>query len=1093
MIKKASGKKQAIRLYNHASQFLAVVEDRGAVFLRLANVAMFLMILFSTSVTKADDLITKDKFHFSLPQQRADRSLTHVAEQANITLIFPFDKLKSHTAKAINGEYSVKAVLEQLLTGTGYEIVSMGSNGHLSIVLTKESLGGIEVMHKLNKIAATVMSMAAATTVATSVSAQQASTENESNVVLEEIVVQGIRSSLKKSSDIKRASKGIVDAITAEDLGKFPDINVAESLARITGVAVTRTRGGEGQFVTVRGLGEEFNAVTYNGRILATENNGREFSFDVIASELISGAEVYKSPTAAQGDGSLGGRVNIRTARPLDKLGFSAAASISTQYEELADEFGPRATAIISNTNEEGTFGFNASVSYQDRSVRTDVAESIFLLNNIQRDANGLLNIGLDQNGDGFNDTTGAVITNTDVRVNAFAPSVSFSDRERIGGTVALQFRPNDNTDILIDALYTNFDSPGRSFGYSYFPSAQVFTGTNAQINEFNQAVAFEIEPFALDLVSREQNGEAETVQLGFNIEQVINDRLTLTGDVSYSKADGNRDNFGSAAGSGTFYVVGFPEGPRLNFDASNGLTPNATIGAFNIANDPSTFRSVSEVTADDVRLHFARNDTVDVEDEILSFKGDGVYAFSETQTLKFGYDYINREKTNTSLNNVATQGATGGYRIPVALNSPDLVPNFLQTFDDSFLSTAPGNFPRVFPFFTVSDFERARADAGFAQELIPVFDPNRSSVVEEEVIGAYFEFDTDGQFGSLPYDFNFGVRFAYTDLTSQGSGGSLAQITQSFVSRDAGTGLFQANQDFTIDPASSARFQNDYFDVLPSVNFALDLSDSLKLRLGASRSLSRPTLTDLSTQFSITSNNPFGEQVVSANPLLEAIRSNNFDASLEWYGEAGNQLSAAIFYKDISDFVTSQVTTQSINVPRFVREPNGSITALGGTNIDFLVSSPQNGDTAEILGLELGGQYFFANGFGIAGNLTLTDSESVSGGRTTDLENISDVSWNASVFYEKDSISARLSVNSRSDYLIGQTVEGGLDEFGDDFTQVDLSVSYDVTDHLTVFFDGINVTNEEVIRISEFPNSRFLESFEENGARYVFGLRGNY
>lgn len=932
-----------------------------------------------------------------------------------------------------------------------------------------------------------------ATAIATALCVGAVSNALAQDAELEEIVVQGIRGSLQQAAEIKRNADGIVDAITAEELGKFPDINVAESLARVTGVAITRTRGGEGQFVTVRGLGEEFNAVTYNGRVLATENPGREFSFDVIASELISGAEVYKSPVASHGDGSLGGRVNIRTARPLDNPGFRAVTSLSGQYEELSEEWGPRATAVISNSFNNDTMGIVASISYQDRSTRSDVAESTFLLPNVQLDADGLFNVALDTDGDGLNDTTGAAITATNARYNGFAPSVAFSERERIGGTLAWQYQPNDETDILLDVLYTNFESPGTSYGWSYFPSAQVFTGTGGQVNAFNQVVGGTIEPFALDLVTRAQNGKAETIQFGANVERVVNDRWTLTGDASYSKSEGNRDNFGSAGGSGTFYVLGFPEGPSFTFDTSGGLSPNATIGAFNIANDPSTFTDLNSVTADDIRLHFARNDTIDVEDDILSLKGDAALDFSDGQVLKFGFDYVDREKNNLARNNVSTQGATGGYRIPVADSSPGLVGSILNTFNDNFLEDAPGNFPRAFPFFTVADFEQARADAGFAQQLVPVFDPNRSSIVEESVLGAYFQIDLNGELGSMPYDLNFGVRFAQTDLTSSGAGANIAQITESRVRRDATTGGFQADQSFTIDPAVSAQFENDYFDVLPSFNISLDLNDNVVLRLGASRSLARPTLTDLSTQFGITSNNPFGEQIASANPLLEAIRSNNFDASLEWYGDNGASLSAAVFYKDISNFVASRVTTEIITIPRFVIEPDLSETPLGPTPIDFLISSPQNGDTAEISGLELAGQWFFDSGFGVAGNVTFADSEATSDTRTTALENISDFSYNASVFYEDYGWQLRASVNHRSDYLIGQTTEGGLDEFADDFTQLDLSASYDFTDNITVFAEGINVTGEEVIRISEFVDSRFLESFEENGARFVVGARVSF
>jgi len=195
---------------------------------------------------------------------------------------------------------------------------------------------------------------------------------------LEEIVVTGIRASLERGLDVKRNSRQIVDSISAEELGKFPDQNVAESLQRITGVAITRSRGGEGRFVTVRGLGQAFNTLTYNGRKLATENEGREFSFDVVASELISAAQVYKTPDAAQGDGSIGGRVNIETLKPLDSPGRKVAFSAGGLYEDLSEETNVKLSGVFSDTWANDTVGFVASVAYSERDIRTDVAESIF-------------------------------------------------------------------------------------------------------------------------------------------------------------------------------------------------------------------------------------------------------------------------------------------------------------------------------------------------------------------------------------------------------------------------------------------------------------------------------------------------------------------------------------------------------------------------------------------------------------------------------------------------------------------------------------------------------------------------------------------
>src|SRR5687768_8308995 len=198
-----------------------------------------------------------------------------------------------------------------------------------------------------------------------------AQTEAAGGGGLEEVVVTGLRSSLQRSVEIKRSSIGAVDAIAMEDLGKLPDQNVAESLQRINGVTIERNRG-DGQFISVRGLGPQFNVVTLNGRTLATENVGREFSFDVLPSELISGANVYKSPQANLNGASIGATVDIRTVKPLEGSPFVAGGQLRTNYNDLADDYGPSASGLLSFRNDAGDFGVSLVASYEKRDLRVD-------------------------------------------------------------------------------------------------------------------------------------------------------------------------------------------------------------------------------------------------------------------------------------------------------------------------------------------------------------------------------------------------------------------------------------------------------------------------------------------------------------------------------------------------------------------------------------------------------------------------------------------------------------------------------------------------------------------------------------------------
>src|SRR3569833_3090361 len=186
------------------------------------------------------------------------------------------------------------------------------------------------------------------------------------------IVVTGIRGSLDKSVEIKRNSDVVLDSVNATELGRFPDSDVADSLQHITGITINRTTGGEGQYVSVRGLGSEYNITTLNDRTLATDDDGRDFAFDILPADVISGADVLKSPQAAAIEGSIGGTVNLRSARPFDHPGFHLAARAEGNYNDMSHYGGYKVSGFVSDTNSAGTLGFLLGVVYSDTKFRTD-------------------------------------------------------------------------------------------------------------------------------------------------------------------------------------------------------------------------------------------------------------------------------------------------------------------------------------------------------------------------------------------------------------------------------------------------------------------------------------------------------------------------------------------------------------------------------------------------------------------------------------------------------------------------------------------------------------------------------------------------
>src|SRR6202163_3178328 len=317
-----------------------------------------------------------------------------------------------------------------------------------------------------------------------------ATADAQSGDSLSAIVVTGIRASITSARAIKRDSQGIVDAIAPEDIGKLPDTNLAESLQRITGVSIDRS-GGEGEFITVRGFGPEFNTVLVNRRQIATatdpsQASGRAFSFDTLASELVSGVEVYKSSTAHLQSGGVGATVNIKTARPFDYSGFKFSGSADMNHDQNSGKSAPDASFLVSDLFADGKLGALLSGSYQKRYDELKAATT----------DGWIVHGGTPTSA--INGGAGVAKTATNPQGNLFVPQdfgsqEQFETRERIGGTVVLQYKPNDNLTLTSDTLYSRFTNTTdtRSYGHWFTASnlSNVVTDANGTATDMTQSV----------------------------------------------------------------------------------------------------------------------------------------------------------------------------------------------------------------------------------------------------------------------------------------------------------------------------------------------------------------------------------------------------------------------------------------------------------------------------------------------------------------------------------------------------------------------------------------------------------------------------
>lgn len=902
---------------------------------------------------------------------------------------------------------------------------------------------------------------------------------------VEIIEVRGIVSSLKRAMSDKKESLIVSDGIAAEDLGKFPDLNVAESLQRITGVSIDRS-GGEGQFVTVRGFGPQFNNVLVNGRQIATENPGREFSFDVLAAEMITGADVYKSMNATLQEGGIGSTINTSTARPFDIDGFRIAGSAKATYEDLNEETSPSASVLVSNTFADDTFGVLFAASHQKRKVDINSIGTAgwrpgITVSNIAGDVLAS-NIYIPRNMDHVSDE---------------------QERTRTNASLVLQYAPSDEVSITLDGFVSEFevDSQVHDLAAWYEPTRvgsvefDEETRTATYIDQVGGNAAS-------DFVESTRGSRNVSLQaFGLNVEWDIQDNLSAEFDLSTSNAENDTSN-----GDTYFSVIGV-----VNNYAS--ILENGRLRT-----DHDNFTSSSIPDASLGRAHvYAKEGDLD-EDEITELKADFEYLpDSDTFTsMRFGAYFQDREKRIQNFRH-GTQGFDlfglfGGYRVevPDGTLTPYTANNFFSGVADTWYTYDAAGF---FDVLETNTTMQAANDAtlgvptGTTAGIIALnngWTPTLQddfSIINEEVSSIYMDFVFEGELGDMPWTVNVGARYSETKTSVEGVELELTDIVATSDTTLFST-VFSDNSTPVVEGGS-------YANLLPSVNFKLDVQDDMVLRFSIYDSLTRPTLDQLSPVTTIGEPRLQNLTASGGNAGLKPFKSENWDISYEWYFGDASSFSLAYFNKEVDDFIISLLGNETIvlsdrenttdNICGNCAEddlPPGAVVAdeLIGVSEVFSVSRPQNGDTAEVNGFEIALTHVWDNGFGFTANATVVNSDAeidTSVSQTFALEGLGD-SQNLVLFYEKDAWQARLAFNNREAFL--QTLSNattGEPEFVDTYGQWDFSASYDIDENFTVFLEGINITGEETIKHGRFSNQITL--LQDTGARFALGVRASF
>ncbi len=897
--------------------------------------------------------------------------------------------------------------------------------------------------------------------------------------VAQDIVVTGIRASQRQSIDIKRNAINSVDAIASEDLGKLPDQNVAESLQRVPGITIDRNRG-VGNGVTVRGLGPQFNTVTVNNRVIATDGAGREFNFDILPSELISGANVFKSPQANINGASIGATIDIHTLRPLEqRTGLYGGGSLRANIDELGSKTTPSGAAYVTWKNPSGSLGVSLVGSYDERNERTDnffVGASSYprsfddgYYGQVSGGAGGLC-VGASGAGGctpRIDTSKVGLFRNVDMYHN-FINQVEFSNRKRIGLDGTVQFKPTNNLLFTLDGLYSHDDEHYHSSGIAPdfsggtlvrqvvsggTDTTEIVGGQSRTVHVGGTATSESFHDGTVDVVVEDRPAKSTTYLFGFNAKWDSGPfSVALDLDTTKAKYDNAQALFTTSRLKHLDYTYDRNTGsPLASFTVSSPTYPDA---------------------ATDVNhrlAHYMQSEGQILEDTINEAHLDGAYNGAQV-TVYGGVGYSARTKTTT------------GFTEPNACaycGSDVLVPSsvFSPTSYNFFGGAAGGNTANWVDYNAQNLFQtmiglNSTADPALhSGNLLPIVrDPAASSSVKEKVALGYLMFEFKGNLGTLPFAVNTGVRIEDTDFTSNGAGQTVLSA------KPNGTG----QNVIVLSGLTPLSFKGHYTDILPSLNARLTITPKLVFRTAASRVISRPTLTDLSPAQTITSN-PGNERITHGNPNLQPFRASQAEAGLEWYYDRDSLLSATFFYKSIDSFITRGVTPQQVD------------------QVTFIVDQPINGKGATVKGGEVSYRTLFKflpgllSGFGTQLSYTYTDSNAnytnaAKASTSYSLEGLSKNSYAAVLFYEKGPVQARASYTRRDGYLFAPQTQTGIPEFVDSYDQLDAGLQLSVTKNVILTADATNLTDSREFHYANVVAD--AQEYRRVGRRYTAGVR---
>ncbi|MBB4609702.1 TonB-dependent receptor [Sphingomonas yabuuchiae] len=841
--------------------------------------------------------------------------------------------------------------------------------------------------------------------------APQAAQATDADAMGEDIVVNGTYArSLAAGIETKRRAAYGVDSISSTDIGKFPTQNVAEALQLVPGVAITRPRG-EGLYVSVRGLGPQFQNTLMNGRTVALndliENGGaagRQFRFEMLPAEFTSSIDVVKTPTADMSEGALGGNIDVKTFRPLE-VGNKTTVNIRGTYTTQTKDVRPNVTVLTSAKNGDGTFGILAGAQYWGKTVRNDRFMNFGWLTDRYTAANkGGIPAGL--------------YSPTRTR-----PTVETEDRKRISGIVSAQWQPTPELQTTLDMVATRLDVAYDEFGLDIYPDdGGTAGGPPAQIQPGYTVVGDTITKATINNVrfmgTREYSLNRHDL-LTVGLKQTWNpDRWHVAANVNWSAAHSYHPDYRTGTVRSRAYFVA-----PLTYDASAGYQSVPTFTTPVDVTNPANYKlfqfNIAPKDSKDWDFYSRLDIGHDFDGFLSKLQAGGEYHWRKRDY--FRRDYLIDTATNQPLTNL---GAGAYQQLPY----------------DDFLSGVSGNGFRNWLVPVSQAYVGNFFTPAIQAQPITNGDRRSSFVVSEKIAAAYVRADYQFDAGAVPVTGNLGVRYVHTDQVASGT------LTSGNV-------------------ATPVSYPKTFNNVLPSFNLRADLSPSLVGRLAASRVLTRPNVTDTAPRITVSTDAPTAS---GGNPQLVPFLATQFDGSLEWYFAPSGMLSGAVFYKAMDNYITqsnTEITIPGRGTVRLSSSVNGGNAKVYGAEAAYsqvftFLPAPFDG-----FGVQGSYTHTEVKADYTAGSRTIKDQ----------LIGLSKNSFNLVGFYDKGPLSARLSYVWRDKYLssTGSTVQAPT--YVAAFGSLDGQLSVRAADNLTLSLEAINIAgahqdtyNDNALRFGE-------------------------